>query len=78
MSDLTATGTLRWCEDRDHPWSTYNPWLDKTWCRCGKRTSVGEQSIDLDAVWEMFHDHGCDERCRCYSRPDDLTPKEAR
>lgn len=63
MADET---TRRWCEDREHPWLTYNPWLDRSYCRCGARQAVGEQPHDWQADHELFHDHGVNDPCRCY------------
>ncbi len=66
---MTATeATIRWCETRNHPWSTYNPWLDRTWCRCGAQVAGGHQPVDMDALFEIGHT--CDptrpDACRCY------------
>jgi hypothetical protein len=47
--------TRTWCEQRNHPWVTYNPWLDRTWCRCGQRSEAGEQPMDWDAKHGQFH-----------------------
>ena len=38
LSDVPAT--ITWCAERDHPWLTYNPHMDRTWCRCGQRTTT--------------------------------------
>lgn len=63
--------TVAWCEARNHPWSTYNPWLDRTWCRCGARVADGHQPIDFRTLHE--EDHTCDydrpETCRCRRLP---------
>ncbi len=60
--------TVEWCETRNHPWSTHNPWLDQTWCRCGTRAVDGHQQVDMDALFEISHT--CDPAqpgaCRCY------------
>ena len=58
--------TQQWCADRRHPWSTYNPWLDRSYCRCGARQVTGQRRIDLDAVAETFTCR-CDatSECRC-------------
>ncbi len=29
------------CAGLGHPGVTYNPWEDRTWCRCGTRTYPG-------------------------------------
>ena len=58
--------TFAWCDARDHPWSTYNPWADRTWCRCGVRQARGHHEIDMQAIWEIFHDHPYDAPCHCY------------
>ncbi|MFH8805276.1 hypothetical protein ACH4F6_38005 [Streptomyces sp. NPDC017936] len=61
-----AGETRRWCEDRGHPFVTYNPWTDRSYCRCGVQQAAGEREQDMDAKWEMFHGHPRGERCRCY------------
>jgi len=48
----TTPKTQAWCAARNHPWVTYNLWLDRTWCRCGERQADGEQPIDLDAAMQ--------------------------
>jgi hypothetical protein len=61
--------TIAWCVERNHPWSTYNPWLDRTWCRCGERQAAGFHEIDLKAAHEIFHTCAYDgsySKCRCY------------
>jgi hypothetical protein len=58
--------TREWCEQRGHPLITYNPWLDKTFCRCGVVVLDGEQPQDMRAKSELFHDHAPGDRCRCY------------
>jgi hypothetical protein len=60
--------TRAWCEAREHPWLTYNPWLDRTWCRCGARQEPGQQPHDWDAGWELFHNHPREAPCNCYVR----------
>lgn len=30
---MTTPETQAWCARRNHPWVTYNPWMDRTWCR---------------------------------------------
>jgi hypothetical protein len=62
----TSVATQAWCVQREHPWLTYNPWLDRTWCRCGQRQAAGEQPHDWDAQWELFHSHPRGAECRCY------------
>jgi hypothetical protein len=72
---MAATDATReWCADRRHPWSTYNPWLDRSYCRCGQRQVTGVRPIDLDAAAEMFTCR-CDaaSECRCYTS---TAPKE--
>jgi hypothetical protein len=65
--------TIAWCAQRGHPWLTYNPWLDRTWCRCGARQAAGEQPHDWEADRELFHDHPRGAPCRCYlPRPAQL------
>lgn len=39
--DLEPSPWLPWCADNDHPATTYNPWLDATWCLCGARKVDG-------------------------------------
>lgn len=63
-----SDATRAWCAQRGHPWLTYNPWLDRTWCRCGQRQADGEQPHDWDAQWELFHDHPRGASCSCYIR----------
>lgn len=65
----TSETTGVWCAERGHPWLTYNPWLNRTWCRCGERQADGEQPHDWDADWELFHDHPRDTACSCYVKP---------
>lgn len=60
--------TKEWCGERDHPWVTYNPWLDRSYCRCGKRQAAGEQPTDWQAKREVFHNHPQGAPCRCYAR----------
>jgi len=31
------------CADLDHPGITYHPWMDQTWCLCGRRVQPGNQ-----------------------------------
>ncbi|WUH94496.1 hypothetical protein OG900_33070 [Streptomyces sp. NBC_00433] len=72
MTVLISEATRRWCADRDHPFITYNPWLDRSYCRCGQRQEPGDQPQDWDATREMFHDCKPGEPCRCYAstKPD--------
>jgi hypothetical protein len=58
--------TREWCVKRNHPWVTYNPLVSRSYCRCGERQEPGEQPMDWDAKWEIFHDHPRDAPCRCY------------
>jgi len=62
----TEPATVAWCAQRGHPWTTYNPWADRTWCRCGARQSPGQMPPDWGAKWELFHDHPYGVPCRCY------------
>lgn len=32
----TIPATVEWCEQRGHPVTTYNPWIDLSLCRCGE------------------------------------------
>jgi hypothetical protein len=57
----------QWCDDRDHPFVTYNPWLDRSYCRCGQRQQTGEQPMDWSAKREVFHSCRPDAPCRCYA-----------
>lgn len=70
----TSPTTVAWCTERNHPWSTYNPWADQTWCRCGQRTAGGQQEIDLRALHEIHHtcDYDAPGSCRCYVEADAL------
>lgn len=58
--------TKQWCTERDHPWVTYNPWLDRSYCRCGKRQAEGEHPQDEEAKRSIFHDCKSGGPCRCY------------
>ena len=58
--------TKTWCVERGHPFVTYNPFLDLSLCRCGGRQVSGDRPQDMQAKWELFHDHAPGERCRCY------------
>lgn len=59
--------TQKWCEDRDHPLITYNPWSDRSYCRCGQRQEAGEQPMDWAAKREVFHHCTPDGPCGCYA-----------
>ncbi|MFI1312828.1 hypothetical protein ACH4TS_22190 [Streptomyces albidoflavus] len=61
-----APRTVVWCEERDHPYLTYNPWLDRSYCRCGRRQDSGPQPPDTLAAHEIFHTHPPGAPCRCY------------
>jgi hypothetical protein len=65
--------TVAWCVTRDHPWVTYNPWLDRSWCRCGQRQADGQQPPDWDAIAAEHPPHakGCDatKACTCRTGP---------
>ena len=62
----TTSGTGEWCVSRGHPFVTYNPQLDRTYCRCGERQEAGGQPVDWRAKWEIFHDHEPGTPCNCY------------
>lgn len=66
--DLMPNPTAQWCADRQHPWVTYSPWIDRTYCRCGTRQEPGEQPMDWQAKHEVFHSCG-DGPCHCYTAP---------
>lgn len=65
---ILAASTVAWCEERGHPFVTYNPLLDDSWCRCGHRRVAGEQPMDWQAKREYGHNCTCDARgeCRCH------------
>lgn len=63
MADDT---TIEWCVEREHPWLTFNPWLNRSYCRCGERQAEGEQPQDMRAKHDLFHDHAPGEPCACY------------
>lgn len=50
--------TKQWCSDRRHPWVTYNPWLHRSYCRCGERQEFGERPMDWQAKREIFSGEG--------------------
>lgn len=58
--------TKQWCADREHPFVTYNPWLDRSYCRCGQRQHPGKQPIDWKAKRDLFHSCPPGGPCRCY------------
>jgi hypothetical protein len=76
---MVALATVEWCVQRDHPFVTYNPWLDESFCRCGARQVPGEQPMDWQAKRVVFHACGSDEsgECRCYVGPPAARMKEA-
>lgn len=58
--------TRQWCEIRQHPYITYNPQQNRTYCRCGQRQEAGEQPVDWAAKHSVFH--SCQTGpCRCYA-----------
>lgn len=58
--------TAEWCTSRSHPFVTYNPELDRTYCRCGERQEAGTGPMDWRAKWEIWHDHEPGAECNCY------------
>lgn len=62
-----SEATQQWCEDRSHPFVTYNPWLDRSYCRCGKRQEASDQPQDEDAKRQVFHHCKPEGPCRCYA-----------
>lgn len=73
---LVHANTITWCVARNHPWVTYNPWLDQTFCRCGERMAEGRGDLDLRAIHETHHTCGWATagRCRCYVTSDTEDP----
>jgi hypothetical protein len=71
-----ALATVEWCEERGHPFVTYNPLLDRSYCRCGDRQVPGELPMDWQAKREVFHSCGSGE-CRCYVGTKHTDMKEA-
>jgi hypothetical protein len=71
MSEQTDTlpepSAERWCTDREHPFITYNPWTDRTYCRCGQRQEPGEQPMDWTAKRAVFHQCEPGSVCDCYA-----------
>lgn len=63
---MAEESTKEWCGERGHPWLTYNPWLDRSYCRCGARQEAGEQPHDWQADRELFHSCKPGGPCRCY------------
>lgn len=63
---MADSATRQWCTERGHPFITYNPWLDRSYCRCGHRQEPGDRSQDWNAKYELFHDHKPGTLCRCY------------
>ncbi|MFG2210555.1 hypothetical protein [Streptomyces sp. NPDC048638] len=61
-----APQTVAWCTAREHPYLTYNPWLKRSYCRCGSRQADGEQPLDRAAQHALFHDHLPGAVCGCY------------
>lgn len=61
-----AAQTVAWCTARDHPYVTYNPCVERSYCRCGSRQADGEQPVDWTAKHELFHAHPPGGACRCY------------
>lgn len=64
--DLATPETRAWCEQRNHPWVTYNPWLDESFCRCGQMREAGEKPMNWQAKREQFHTCRPGDPCRCY------------
>lgn len=64
---MADESTHQWCSDRGHPFVTYNPWTDRSYCRCGKRQEAGGQPQDWNAKREVFHNHKVGKPCRCYA-----------
>jgi hypothetical protein len=71
MTALPTTGvtdtTQEWCQARRHPFITYNPWDDRSHCRCGQRQEQGEKPMDWQAKREIFHACQPGEPCDCYA-----------
>jgi hypothetical protein len=66
MTNVTET-TSQWCVDREHPFITYNPWLDRSYCRCGERQAAGAQPMDEAAKRSIFHHCKPGGPCQCYA-----------
>jgi hypothetical protein len=73
MTVLVSEATQQWCADRAHPFVTYNPWLDRSYCRCGQRQEPGDQPQDWNAKRQVFHDCKPGEPCVCYVSSKDPT-----
>jgi hypothetical protein len=56
----------QWCISSGHPFVTYNPWLDRSYCRCGHRQEEGAQPMDWGAKHAIFHGCTPGTPCRCY------------
>ncbi|MFJ3182601.1 hypothetical protein ACIPJN_30005 [Streptomyces sp. NPDC086796] len=63
---MTTHATRRWCDDREHPFVTYHPWLDRSYCRCGRRQEAGALPLDWQAKHETHHNCELAGPCRCY------------
>jgi hypothetical protein len=63
---MAEATTRAWCEDRGHPFITYNPWMGWSFCRCGERREQGDHPQDMQAKRDLFHDHPVGAPCRCY------------
>lgn len=64
---MTTEPTQQWCRDRNHPLITYNPLVNRTYCRCGHRQIPGEQPMDWEAKRAVFHHCPPDGPCNCYA-----------
>jgi hypothetical protein len=62
---MAESATVMWCSERGHPFITYNPHTDRSYCRCGERQADGDQPQDWTAKREVFHTCGTGD-CRCY------------
>ena len=60
------TSTTQWCEQRGHPFVTYNAQMDRSYCRCGHNQLAGEQPLDWQAKRDVFHSCQPDGPCGCY------------
>ncbi|MFE1476501.1 hypothetical protein ACFW6N_21945 [Streptomyces cyaneofuscatus] len=65
---MTTQATKTWCEERHHPYVTYNPLLERSYCRCGQRQEAGEQPMNWRAKREIHHHCEPDGPCACYVR----------
>jgi len=66
MAPLPTPETTQWCAKKAHPFMTYNPWLDRSYCRCGERQEPGEQAMDWEAKRDVFHSCPPGGPCNCY------------